>query len=127
MRQEWTKLEAKVQSELQPILMSGGYSFQRAGPTENDDDFVIWYEKDSTHRILIDGLKWTVFEAGVRKDFNWLRVDIAGRYLKELMGIASETNMHLHDGWTWVDEEELDHCIEEIATGLKAYFEAHPD
>lgn len=122
MKPEWLNLQEKVQSELQPILNQGGYSFQRAGSTENSNDFVMWYEKDSTHRILIDVLKWTGTEAGVQQDFNWLRVDIGGHYLKELMGIASETNMHLHDGWTWITEEELDQCIDEIASGLKSYF-----
>lgn len=123
MKSTWLQLEAKVQSELQPILVQAGYSFRRSGATENNDDIVIFYEKDSTHRILIDAMEVSVYESGVSKTFNWLRVDVNGKYLKELTGTASETDMYLFDGWIWVNDEELDQCIQEIGKGLRAYFE----
>ncbi|MCA0455140.1 MAG: hypothetical protein LCI00_14290 [Chloroflexi bacterium] len=127
MKEKWDKFRKEVQSKLQPILDEAGYSFQRGSPTEDKDGFVMWYEKDSTHRLTVDVIEQTVYEAGIRKDFNWIRVDIAGRLLKQFVDVNLDSNVYLQQGWIWLTDEELVKCIEEISRELHKYFESHPE
>jgi len=130
MGQDWSKFRAKVEAELQPIVIQAGYHFvpENSGlpdeddPLEGPDSFVFWYQKDQAPPIVIDALVWTKFEQGVIKYFNWLRVDIGAKRLRELMGVASETDIFLQVGWIWVTDEELAQDITEIAQGLNTHF-----
>lgn len=134
MGQDWSKFRAKVESELQPIVLQAGYHFvpEQSGPPDEDDPleapdaFAFWYEKEGVRPMSIEALVQRDFKAGVSKYFNWLRVVIGASRLKVLMGIASETDLYLHSGWIWVTDDELDQAITEIAQGLKSYFESPP-
>jgi hypothetical protein len=127
MKQEWTKFQAKVQSEIYPILSQMGYKLQEAGNYEDNGGYLLIYEKDSENRIFIDVIEGMAVEAGTIKDFNVVRVELSKGYLKTLIGKASDTNMYLRDGWIWTNEDELDQCIEEIVNGLKIYFDTHAE
>ena len=127
MKQTWAKFEEKVQSEIYPILSQRGYKFQEGGLNEDNGGYLLIYEKNQKDLIFIDVIKGMAVEALTIKHFNCVRVELSKGYLKMLIGKASDTNMYLRDGWIWATEEDLDQCLEEIANGLKAYFDTRAE
>lgn len=127
MIEKWEKFQKETRAELQPILVLEGYTLVESGIIEDNDGFLFMFENENNRRIAIDVVEQITFEEGMLRKFNWLRVDIAGKYLKEFVDGALDTNVYLQQGWIWVNDEELDKCIAEIAEGFKTYFAAHPE
>jgi hypothetical protein len=123
MANQWAEFQLKAESSITPLLFEKGYILQMKEQDEGNKGILYIYRKDSTHRISIDLLRGKSVESGTIRNFNCVHVELPEGYLKTLLGMSSNENIYLRDGWIWTTESELEKCVEEIALGLKSYFE----
>ncbi len=132
-KNKWIQVEELTLTHIEPIFKKEGFERLTGPGLELDeyDGFFFMYERSFDQlRASVDALERSGYDDGQQLEFNWLRVDIGGEYLKMMLtppqipaSQMSALEMHNADGWTYTTVEELKNAINEIVDMLKKYFD----